>query len=62
MAKVIEAVYENGVLKPLGKIDLKDGEIVKIKVERNLIEIIKDYQNKFRLKEEEVNEFLRERR
>lgn len=33
MAKVIEAVYENGVFKPLEKVNLKDGEKVMISVE-----------------------------
>ncbi len=32
MAKVIEAIYENGVFKPLEKIDLKEGEIVEIEI------------------------------
>ena len=62
MTKVIEAIYEKGVFKPLEKVDLKEGERVKIKVERNLIEIIKSYQDKFKLKEEDIEEFLRERR
>ncbi len=62
MSRVIEAVYEKGVFKPLQKVDLKDGERVKIKIERSLIEIIKRYQDKFKLKEEDVEEFLRERR
>ena len=62
MTKVIEAVYEKGVFKPLEKVDLKEGERVKIKVERSLIEIIKSYQDKFKLKEEDIEEFLRERR
>ena len=61
MTKVIEAIYEKGVFKPLEKVDLKEGERVKIKVERNLIEIIKSYQDKFKLKEEDIEEFLRER-
>jgi len=26
MAKVIEAIYEKGVFKPLEKVDLKEGE------------------------------------
>ncbi|MDI9645431.1 MAG: antitoxin family protein [Archaeoglobales archaeon] len=30
MSKIIEAIYENGVFKPLEKVDLKDGEKVKI--------------------------------
>ena len=62
MAKVIEAIYEKGVFKPLEKVDLKEGERVKIKVVRSLIEIIKSYQNKFKLKEEDIEEFLSERR
>nr|2NWT_A Chain A, UPF0165 protein AF_2212 [Archaeoglobus fulgidus]2NWT_B Chain B, UPF0165 protein AF_2212 [Archaeoglobus fulgidus] len=33
MPKIIEAVYENGVFKPLQKVDLKEGERVKIKLE-----------------------------
>ncbi|WP_456329717.1 antitoxin family protein [Archaeoglobus sp.] len=33
MPKIIEAVYENGVFKPLQKVDLKEGEKVKLKVE-----------------------------
>lgn len=31
---VIEAKYENGVFKPLGKIDLKEGTVVEIHVDR----------------------------
>ena len=62
MAKVIEAIYENGVFKPLEKVDLKEGEKVKIKVEKSLMEIIKRYQDKFKLKEADIEEFLRERR
>ncbi|HIQ49840.1 MAG TPA: DUF104 domain-containing protein, partial [Nanoarchaeota archaeon] len=30
MAKVIEAVYENGVFRPLEKVELKKGERVRI--------------------------------
>ena len=30
MPKIIEAVYENGVFKPLQKVELKEGEKVKI--------------------------------
>jgi len=62
MGKVIEVIYENGVLKPLEKIDLKESERVKIKFERSLMEIIKSYQSKFKLKEEDIEEFLGERR
>ena len=34
MPKIIEAVYENGVFKPLQKVDLKEGEKVKILLKR----------------------------
>ena len=33
MPKIIEAIYENGVFKPLQKVDLKDGEKVRLKIE-----------------------------
>jgi len=32
MPKIIEAVYENGVFKPLEKVDLKEGEKVRIRI------------------------------
>ncbi len=34
MEKVIEAIYEKGVFKPLEKVDLNEGEIVEIEVRR----------------------------
>ncbi len=37
MAKVIEAIYENGVFKPLEKVDLKEGEIVEIEIKEKRI-------------------------
>ncbi len=33
MSKVIEAVYERGVLRPLRKLDLPEGVRVKVKIE-----------------------------
>ena len=33
MPKIIEAIYEDGVFKPLEKVDLKPGERVKIRLE-----------------------------
>ena len=35
MAKEIEAVYENGVLKPLERLDLREGERVKVEIKRH---------------------------
>ena len=49
MEKVIEAIYEKGVFKPLEKVDLKDGEKVKItissirKTSRGLSKILEKY-------------------
>ena len=37
MAKVIEAIYENGVFKPLEKVDLREGEIVEIEIKEKRI-------------------------
>jgi len=37
MAKVIEVIYENGVFKPLQKVDLKEGQIVTIEIKEKRI-------------------------
>uniref|UniRef100_A0A7C3UH77 Antitoxin n=1 Tax=Geoglobus ahangari TaxID=113653 RepID=A0A7C3UH77_9EURY len=37
MPKIIEAVYENGVFKPLQKVDLKEGEKVRLKIEKRML-------------------------
>ena len=34
MHMVIKAIYENDVLKPFGKLDLRDGEEVEIELKR----------------------------
>jgi len=36
MAKVIEVIYENGVFKPLQKVDLPEGAIVRIRIEKRV--------------------------
>jgi len=36
MDEVFDAVYENGVLKPLKKLNLREGEKVRIRVERKV--------------------------
>ncbi|MBO8179426.1 MAG: antitoxin family protein [Archaeoglobus sp.] len=33
MPKIIEAIYEDGVFKPLEKVELKEGERVRIRIE-----------------------------
>ena len=44
MPKIIEAVYEDGVFKPLEKVDLRDGERVKLRVEKDKREILEKYR------------------
>lgn len=40
MPKIIEAVYENGVFKPLQKVDLKEGERVKVELKESVVESV----------------------
>ncbi|MEM4279798.1 MAG: antitoxin family protein [Archaeoglobaceae archaeon] len=47
MPKIIEAIYENGVFKPLEKVDLKNGERVTIKIDDvriKRVEFIKNWR------------------
>mgnify|MGYP000719323935 CR=1 FL=1 len=65
MAKIIEAVYENGVLKPVEKLDLKDGQRVRIMiVERDFIQVAREIRMRFREKlrgKDLVKELVHER-
>ncbi len=65
MAKIIEAVYENGVLKPVEKLGLKDGQCVRIMiVERNFIQVAREIRMRFREKlrgKDLVKELVHER-
>ncbi len=60
MAKVIEAIYENGVLKPLEKVDLKDGERVKVEIKGSLVDKLRKYRIK--VDTDVLKEFIEERR
>ncbi|WP_290598009.1 MULTISPECIES: antitoxin family protein [unclassified Archaeoglobus] len=63
MPKIIEAVYENGVFKPLEKVDLKEGEKVRLRVEKNLYDVILRYREYFEDVDEDLTtELVRERR
>jgi len=42
LSKVIRVRYEKGVLKPLEPVDLREGEEVRIKIERRVRERLKD--------------------
>ncbi len=60
MAKVIRARYENGVLKPLEKLDLEEGKEVRVVVlPKEFYELIEEVEIEAR---ENVNEVLREGR
>ncbi|NOY11375.1 MAG: antitoxin family protein [Archaeoglobi archaeon] len=60
MAKVIEVVYENGVFKPLEKVDLKDGERLKVEIKESLVDKVRKYRTKSDT--DILKEFLEERR
>jgi predicted DNA-binding antitoxin AbrB/MazE fold protein len=36
MSRAIECIYENNVLKPLGRVPLRDGERIRIRIEEKL--------------------------
>ena len=42
MSKVIRVRYERGVLKPLEPVELREGEEVRVRIEKNLRERLKD--------------------
>lgn len=60
MVKVIEAIYENGVFKPLEKVDLKEGTKVRLEITEGLADVIERYSRK--VERDVLKEFLEERR
>lgn len=44
MSKIIEVVYENGVLKPLEKVNLREGERLKIEIKDRMFGILKNWK------------------
>ncbi|MGB3458760.1 MAG: antitoxin family protein [Halobacteriota archaeon] len=64
MLKVIDVVYEKGILKPLEKVDLMEGERVKIKIEKSLLfEIVKNYRAYFEdIEDDLTGQLISERR
>ena len=61
MFKAIRVKYENGVLKPLEPIELKEGEEVQVRIERSLRERLKDLIGILgRSDEEELERYLEE--
>ncbi|CAD7776273.1 hypothetical protein AIOGIFDO_01916 [Candidatus Methanoperedenaceae archaeon GB37] len=47
MQRTIEAIYKDGVFKPLERVELKEGEHIKIRIEENTkenaVELAKKY-------------------
>jgi len=64
MAKIIEAIYEKGVFKPLQKVELKEGEKVRLRIEKEkgLVELIEKLSEKFKDVKEDPLEVLLEMR
>ena len=65
MTKVIEAIYEKGVFKPLQKVDLKEGEKVRLRIEKEpngLVELIEKLSEKFKDVKEDPLDVLLEMR
>ncbi|MCU4140774.1 MAG: putative DNA-binding protein [Methanophagales archaeon] len=53
MAREIEAVYEKGVLKPLERLDLREGERVKVEIKRHERErVLERYVGRIKLDRE----------
>ncbi len=55
MAKIIEVVYENGVFKPLEKVDLPEKTKLRIRIEAvkpsGILDIVKEFRKKINLEE-----------
>ena len=47
--KIIDCIYENGVFKPIGKVDLKDGEKAKVILNEDKDEILDKYAGAIKL-------------
>ncbi len=61
MSKIIRVRYENGVLKPLEPVRLREGEEVKIRIEGNIRERLKDIIGVLgESSEEELERYLEE--
>ncbi len=60
MGRVIEVIYENGVFKPLEKVDLKEGRKVKIEIREGIADVLERFSRK--VSKDALKEFLEERR
>ncbi len=64
LVRVVEAVYEGGVLRPLQRLDLKEGQRVKIRIEEGIVDVARRYREEYgvKLSSEDIERFLAERR
>ncbi len=61
MPKVIEVIYENGVFRPLEKVDLKDKTRLKIAITKDRKDVVNLYRGIFgKAKVDELKEFEEE--
>ena len=60
MGRVIEVIYENGVFKPLEKVDLKEGRKIKIEIREEIADIPERFSR--RVGKDILLEFIEERR
>ena len=61
LSKIIRVRYERGVLKPLEPVELKEGEEVRIRIEKRLKEKLKDLIGVLgESSEEELEKYLEE--
>ncbi|WP_457752796.1 antitoxin family protein [Thermococcus sp.] len=59
----VEAVYEGGILRPLKKIHLKEGEKVEIIIKRSLYDIISELEKELREVDEDLTaQLVRDRK
>ena len=57
VVEVFDAVYENGVLKPLKRVNLREGERVRVRVERRVSD---ETFGVLKVKFEDIDRVLRE--
>ncbi|MCS7366133.1 MAG: antitoxin family protein [archaeon GB-1867-035] len=64
MIRIVEAVYENGVLKLLEKLGLREGQRVRVRIEESIVDIVRRYRDEYRveLSTEDIESYLAERR
>jgi predicted DNA-binding antitoxin AbrB/MazE fold protein len=55
MTKRTKAIYEDGILKPIGELNLKEGEEVEIEVKKASVE---EFHGKMRIDKEIADEII----